>query len=105
MNENVVRQMRENPMRKNVLATAMLVLALHDPVAAVEPIEREYIYGAELMTSKERDAYRANIERAGDETARQQYRQRHRERLQKRAGERRVELDEKGLVRSPEAGK
>lgn len=92
-------------MRNHLLPAAALTLALLGHAHAAELPEREYIYGAELMTPKERDAYRANIERAGDETARQQYRQRHRERLQKRAGERRVELDEKGLVRSPEAGK
>ena len=95
-------------MRKNLFATTALALALlgtAEAAEAAEPIEREYIYGAELMTPKERDVYRANIERAGDDKARQQYRQRHRERLQKRAGERRVDLDEKGLVRSPEARK
>ncbi len=78
------------------LAASLALAAAHGAALAAE---REYIYGAELMTPQERDAYRAGIGRAGDDAARGQYRQRHRERLQKRAGQRGVELDGKGIVR------
>jgi len=70
---------------------------------AAETREHEYIYGAELMTPSERDAYRAGLERATEDEARAQYRKQHRERLRKRAGARGVELDDKGLVRRREA--
>ncbi len=86
-------------MSRKLLSAIGLAMALIAPGQASELPEREYIYGAELMTPKERDAYRAGVGRAGNDSARGEYRQRHRERLQKRAGERGVELDEKGIVR------
>lgn len=61
--------------------------------------EREYIYGAELMTPKERDAYRQSLQQAPTDEARGEYRQRHRQQLQKRAQQRGKQLDEKGIVR------
>lgn len=90
---------QENDTLKILLLAAALACGTANADPAAGPAGREYIYGAELMTPQERDAYRAGIERAGDDAARGQYRQRHRERLQQRAGERGVELDGKGIVR------
>jgi hypothetical protein len=56
--------------------------------------EREYIYGAELMTAAERQAYRRAHESQRDESARAQYERQHRERLQMRARRQGVELRE-----------
>lgn len=78
-----------------VLVLSTLLLAL--PIQAAE--EREYIYGAELMTPKERDAYRQGLQQAPTDEARGEYRQRHRQQLQKRAQQRGKQLDEKGIVR------
>ncbi len=61
--------------------------------------EREYIYGAELMTPRERDAYRRGLGAEQGDDARHQFRQRHRDRLQQRAHRKGVELDEKGIIR------
>ncbi len=80
-----------------LLPLALSALLLGSPLDAAE--EREYIYGAELMTPKERDAYRQGLRQAPSDEARSQYRQRHRERLQQRAQQRGAELDEKGIVR------
>ncbi len=77
------------------LALSTLLQAL--PIQAAE--EREYIYGAELMTPKERDAYRQGLQQAPTDEARGEYRQRHRQQLQKRAQQRGKHLDEKGIVR------
>ena len=87
-------------MRRILIFMLAAVLASIIPAAAEE---REYIYGAELMSPKERDAYRqgCNPRRARKAG---QYRQRHRERLQKRAQQRGVQLDEKGIVRSERSG-
>lgn len=82
-------------MRPAFLIAAVLCLA--SSVGFAE--EREYIYGAELMTPKERDAYRQSLQQAPSDEARSDYRQRHRERLQKRAQQRGKQLDEKGIVR------
>jgi hypothetical protein len=76
----------------------LLAAALASAVPATAE-EREYIYGAELMSASEREAYRRGLTSASGEEARGQYRQRHRERLQKRAQQRGVQLDEKGIVR------
>lgn len=86
-------------MPRKLLSAIALAVTLIAPGQASELPEREYIYGAELMTPKEREDYRARLGRAKGDEARGEYRQRHRERLQKRAGERGVELDEKGIVR------
>lgn len=66
-----------------------------------EPVERryEYIYGAELMTPQEREAYRRELSRAQSEPERIQVRERQRKRLHRRASERDVTLDEAGVVR------
>lgn len=66
------------------------------------PQDREYIYGAELMTPQERDAYRAGLQQRKDAEGKGQYRQQHRQRLQTRAREKKVELDDKGVVQRQE---
>lgn len=72
---------------------------------ATEPriVERELIFGAELMTDAELDRYRAEIGRLGSDAERGQYRERHRERLRERARGRGIELHEPaGVVRRRE---
>ncbi len=83
-------------MLRTALAAALL-LALAASASAREP-EREVIYGAELMTSEEREAYRRQLERAKTPDAEIQVRTRHRERIQRRARERGQTLDNKGLL-------
>ena len=90
------------PVRRSsfaLAATAILVLILGTPPANAEEVPREYIYGAELITPNERDAYRQGLQQAPTDEARGQYRHRHRQQLQKRAQQRGKHLDEKGLVR------
>ena len=88
---------------RNLLASVALALLLVAATANAD--EREYIYGAELMSPKERDAYRRGLKDAPGDEARGQYRQRHRERLQQRAQQRGVQLDEKGIVRQERGGR
>ena len=83
-----------------LLRLLLCAFLLVPPVVAEE---REYIYGAELMTPKERDTYRRNLQQAPNDEARGGYRQRHRERIQKRAKQRGKQLDDKGIVRGQEA--
>lgn len=92
------------PVRRSTLAVAaaILMLILGTQTAKAEEPSREYIYGAELMTPKERDTYRHGLQQAPSDEARSEYRQRHRQQLQKRAQQRGKQLDEKGIVRSPE---
>ncbi len=78
------------------IALVALLLAISQANAA----EREFIYGAELMSPKERETYRQRLKSLPDHEARGQYRQRHRERLQKRAQQRGVQFDERGVVQS-----
>lgn len=89
-------------MKRN-LSPYALILALSIlgalPVNA-EEAQREYIYGAELMTPRERDTYRHGLQQAPTDEARGEYRQRHRQQLQKRAQQRGQRLDENGIVRS-----
>ena len=91
------------PMHRLSLAVAAFILVpiLFTLPAKAEEAPREYIYGAELMTPKERDAYRQGLQQAPTDEARGQYRQRHRQQLQKRAQQRGKQLDEKGIVRDP----
>lgn len=83
-------------MRRPVLAALGALLIAGAPAGATE---REYIYGAELMSAKERDAYRRGLAESQDDQARQRHRERHRERLQVRAQRRGMQLDDKGIVR------
>lgn len=60
---------------------------------------RELIYGAELMSAKEREAYRRDMAAAG-EGGQARVREQHRQRVRARAKERGVELSEPaGIVR------
>ena len=88
-------------MRRVPIFMLAAVLASVIPAASEE---REYIYGAELMSPRERDAYRQGLQSASGEESKGQYRQRHRDRLQKRAQQRGVQLDEKGIVRRERSG-
>ena len=55
-------------------------------------------YGAELMTPREREAYRRDLDAAASDDARERFRERHRERLRERARERGATLDDRGIV-------
>jgi hypothetical protein len=82
-----------------MMRIALLLLALAMLPAAAQGPKREYIYGGELMTGKERDRYRSEIGAAKDEEKQKRVRAQHRERMQKRARERGVTLDEQGVVK------
>lgn len=69
-------------------------LSVAQSASSTRPIERELIFGAELMTDEELDRYRDEIGRQGTDAARNQYRERHRERLRERARGRGLELRE-----------
>ncbi len=69
-------------------------LVVFMPVAQAETRRHELIYGAELMTPVEREAYRRAHESLSDESARRRYERQHRERLQLRARRQGVELRE-----------
>ena len=105
-----------NPRRAACLLAA---LALSGPVAgmAAEPAgagtpgsqdrgagrQREYIYGAELMTPQERERYRVRLRKAQDEGREEAERDGHRRRIRERARERGVTLQEPaGVLRPPE---
>lgn len=83
-------------MRRTWIVLGALLAVAGSPLAATE---REYIYGAELMSAQEREAYRRALQAAPNDAARDDYRRRHRERLQERARARGATLDEKGIVR------
>ncbi|KPK05682.1 MAG: hypothetical protein AMJ64_11125 [Betaproteobacteria bacterium SG8_39] len=80
-----------------LLATAGGV-ARSDSSSASHGPRYEYIYGAELMSAQERDAYRRELSRAQTEPERKQIRERQRKRLHRRAREREVTLDDAGVV-------
>jgi len=74
-------------------------VARSDSPAKSEAHRYEYIYGAELMSPDEREAYRRDLSRAKDEPQRTQLRERQRKRIHQRARDRDVTLDEAGVVR------
>jgi hypothetical protein len=82
---------RERRMRR-VVAAAVVLGAL--AVAPVLAAEREYIYGAELMTPKEREQYRRDVRAAPSPDAEAKVRERHRAQIRERARKRGVELVE-----------
>jgi hypothetical protein len=89
-----------------LLSLAVCVYLVATPAVAADPAQqREYIYGAELMTAQEREAYRRRLSEAQTEDARAEHRKHHRQRLQKRAQQRGVPLDEQGVVRQPGHGR
>ncbi len=103
MNEKIFSLVKT---KLNGVLTALLLLLFVSQGSSLahagesgRPVDREYIYGAELMTPKERDAYRQGLQQAPTDEARGEYRQRHRQQLQKRAQQRGKHLDEKGIVR------
>ncbi len=62
--------------------------------------QRELIYGAQLMSTKEREAYRQRMAAAKGAEAKHRVRVEHRERMRQRARQRGVELTEpSGVVR------
>ncbi|MGE5795080.1 MAG: hypothetical protein ACM36B_20450 [Bacteroidota bacterium] len=75
---------------------AVAMLALLGVLAAAPAIaaEREYIYGAELMTSQERERYRRDLRAAPSPEAEAKVRERHRAQVRERARKRGVELVE-----------
>lgn len=71
---------------------------------APRPIERELIFGSELMTDEELDRYRDEMARLPTNDAQVQYRERHRQRLRDRARARGQELQEPaGILRRRDA--
>jgi len=79
--------------RLSVLIVALAAL----PALAEEP-RREFIYGGQLMTRKERAQYRSEHAAAKDGQAREQLRERHRARMQERAKKRGIRLDKDGVM-------
>lgn len=64
----------------------------------------ELIYGAELMSAQEREAYRRDLAGAKKAPEQARVRERHRERIRERARQRGVELAEPdGIVRKKAA--
>lgn len=89
-----------------LLPLAVCVYLVATPAVAADPAQqREYIYGAELMTAQEREAYRRRLSEAPTEEARAEHRKQHRQRLHKRAQQRGVPLDEQGVVRQQGRGR
>lgn len=79
-----------------------LVLGLFLLAALPAPAQeqkREYIFGGELITSRERAQYRSEIAGAKDAKEQGELRERHRELMRKRARNRGVDLDDNGVVR------
>lgn len=95
------------------VALAALVVVVGNPLgaaSAAQPppaagmVERELIFGSELMSDTELDRYRDEINKLNDEASRAQYRERHRQRLRERARNRGVELQEPaGILRRKES--
>ncbi len=86
-----------------VVATAGAASAAQ-PVSAGRTVERELIFGSELMSDAELDRYRDEINKLNNEAARAQYRERHRQRLRERARNRSVDLQEPaGILRRKES--
>jgi hypothetical protein len=81
-----------------MVRAALLAIVLAASAAAAQESRREYIYGGELMSGKERDRYRAEMGAAKDAEKQERVRAQHRERMQKRARERGATLDEQGVV-------
>jgi hypothetical protein len=75
-------------------APVVALLLLASGWACAQPQQREYIYGAELMSAEEREQYRSDTKQAKDDAARTQLRERHRTRLRERARQRGVALRE-----------
>ena len=65
--------------------------------------QREYIYGAELMTPLERERYRTRLRKAQGEGREDAERDGHRRQIRERARQQGITLEEPaGVLRSPE---
>ncbi len=93
--------MINKPISVSILAAALAVLA--GPLFAADQVreqkqdqtqaqDQERIYGSQMMTQKERNAYRAQMRAAKSEKERKQLRNEHHELMQKRAKERGMTL-------------
>lgn len=82
-------------MKHALLLAALLLFAAAAPA---QEVKRELIYGAEMMTRDEREAYRQSLQRAKGEEEAKKVRERHREQMQRRARARGVKLDDTGLL-------
>ena len=91
--------MLKRPISISVLAGALAVLS--GPLFAADPIrnqamdqtqDQERIYGSQLMTQDERNAYRAKMRAAKTEQEREKIRNEHHEQMMARAKERGVTL-------------
>lgn len=88
---------------RRVAAALAVALAAGAAAQAPAPPERELIYGAELMSAREREAYRKDVRAAPDGAAQAKVRERHRAQVRERARKRGVELAEPhGAVKRPE---
>lgn len=84
------------PAALRVFVLALMLLGA--PAGATDTGGPQLIYGAELMSAAERERYRKDELRTS-EGRRQQFREGHRERMQKRARDRGVRLNEpEGVV-------
>jgi hypothetical protein len=84
--------------RSTLLLACVIGLLAPGPIRADEPPQREYIYGAELMSPAERERYRKDFAGAKGAEAQDRVRGQHRERMQQRARARGVTLDAQGVV-------
>lgn len=82
---------------RRLLAALIVSLALSSSVWARE-MQRELIYGAELMTPSERERYRQEAAKARGPDAGKQVRERHRARIQERARKQGVQLRDDGTL-------
>lgn len=77
---------------------AALALGAAAAAAPAQEVKRELIYGAEMMTRAEREAYRVDLQRAKTDDEAAKVRERHREQMQRRARARGEKLDDAGRV-------
>ena len=106
--------MRLVPIARPLAAAAALMLALPCTVMAADSAnsgrherehgqQREYIYGAELMTPLERERYRTRLRKAQGEGREDAERDGHRRQIRERARQQGITLEEPaGVLRSPE---
>ncbi|MDD3761991.1 MAG: hypothetical protein PHP86_01685 [Nevskiales bacterium] len=91
---------RLNTALRAALCAAALTAAAHaqgNPPPAPDTQAQEQIYGWQLMTQQERDAYRASMRNARTVEARQQIQAAHHAQMQQRAAERGVTLPDQPL--------
>lgn len=74
------------------------------PLELVQSIPEEPVYGAHLMTERERDEHRAQMRAAASESDRERIRAMHHEQMQRRAKERGMMLPDAPPARGPGKG-